>query len=335
MLKKILLILIINIVLISVIYFTFEYFIKNTQGYDLRTGLWEMQEKEFEFNPDDYEIEKKPDNFVQLEKTDESFKLFCHGKKNLYGENYKKNPIVVMGCSYAYGHGVKEEKTFSYILSEITQRPVYNFSECGYDAIRSLESVPGYLYMNRDKEDSLKKTDYVIYLYMYNHIERYLQIKSLMDLYNKVNKPSITDKLMEKLFVLNFFNMEFKRKDILEDYPSSQKSIQYQNKVLLYWYKKLKEYTPNAKVIIIIYDEKITSEYPNARIKYVSDVMNSPDWKKLEEETQGGIKVVHTKDLTGFVFDKDWKLKADITDWHPNDRVWEYFTPLFVKEYIK
>lgn len=48
-----------------------------------------------------------------------------------FGTQYKKEPIAVFGCSYAYGYKLKEEQSFGYKLSEYTKRPVYNRAYSG------------------------------------------------------------------------------------------------------------------------------------------------------------------------------------------------------------
>lgn len=44
------------------------------------------------------------------------------------GQKYTKPPILIYGCSYGYGAGLKDNEHFGYILSEQAKRPVYNFS---------------------------------------------------------------------------------------------------------------------------------------------------------------------------------------------------------------
>ena len=97
-------------------------------------------------------------------------------------------------------------------------------------------------------------------------------------------------------------------------------------------YHHIKTIAPNAKFIIIVYDEKLPADEDNLTIKYDSEILNSHIWKELENETD--ITIVHTKDITGFLFDKDYKLKQDIANWHPNEKAWQVFTPKFAKNYI-
>ena len=68
-------------------------------------------------------------------------------------------------------------------------------------------------------------------------------------------------------------------------------------------------------------------------IKFESDIINSKIWSDFEKET--GTKVIRTKDIMGFYFDKEYKLKEDIAAWHPNERAWIELTPKFAEKYIK
>ena len=43
-----------------------------------------------------------------------------------FGVNYKRNPIVMFGCSYGFGSPLNPEQTLAYKLSEMLKRPVYN-----------------------------------------------------------------------------------------------------------------------------------------------------------------------------------------------------------------
>lgn len=331
--KKIIVILV-NLFLLAVIYFSFEFMTKKFVYSIPHVVLFEnKEEKDNKVDIKQYETEELPSTFKLIPTTVETENEFCGERRVEIGEKYKKLPIVILGCSYAYGHGLKKEKTFPYVLSEITQRPVYNYSNCGGHGFGSLV----FFLHNIDTENSeeTNKFKYFIYIYMWDHINRYMTIDFWMRYYNLFQEPTKTDKFLEKFYLLNYLNMKFKIRQIMSEYPNSEQSSLIQKKIMLYMYQEIKKISPDAKLIIIIYDEKIPDWRGGRQIKYVSDVMNSHIWKELEEETKGGIKVIHTKELTGFVFDKDWKLEADICDWHPNEKVWTYFTPLFAKKYIK
>ena len=97
--------------------------------------------------------------------------------------------------------------------------------------------------------------------------------------------------------------------------------------------KELKLVAPNAKQIFIVYNEYIPEHHTLSKIKFVVDKMNDKLWDELEKETD--IQIVRTKDIMGFYFNKNYKLEADFSDWHPNARAWAEFTPKFVEKYIE
>lgn len=43
-----------------------------------------------------------------------------------------KKPVVIFGCSFAYGEYLKDNQTFGYKLSKQTGRTVYNFAYSGW-----------------------------------------------------------------------------------------------------------------------------------------------------------------------------------------------------------
>lgn len=329
---RILLIFFVNIVLIGLLYFGIEYIIKVTPRYDFK--IIDIENTK-EININNSLIEQKPDDFRKIEWSEELEQKCCFEERKIFGEKYSKNPIIILGCSYAYGHCLEKEKTFPYLLSLETKRPVINFANCGSEILDNLEVLSVYLNNNPNKLELVKNADYIVYLYMWDHINRIISNERLLQYYNKIYQPSFFDRILEKLFVFHFLNINIKKKKIIDKYPNSEKSTLYLKNVILYSYKELKKYAPNAKMIIILYDEKISDEYLLSTIKYSADVINSTMWQELEKETKGDIKVLHTKDITGFVFDKDWKTDEDFAEWHPNARVWEYFTPLFAEQYIK
>lgn len=115
--------------------------------------------------------------------------------------------------------------------------------------------------------------------------------------------------------------------------PYNDSSDEYLKSLMIMAQDKLKELVPNAKFIIILYNEKISDEETALKIKFDSDRINSKIWEELQNENS--IIIVRTKDVTGFSFDKNYKLEEDIRGWHPNAKAWEVFTPLFVQRYIR
>ena len=295
---------------------------------------------ESKINIKKYDTEKN--NVIRLKQTDKEFKKFCGEERIKYGEEYKNlPPIVLLGCSYAYGHGLKTEETFSYKLSKITQRPVYNFSGCGISGMESFGSLKVFISENEANREIIKNAEFVIYLYMHDHINRYLELSFLYNSYKEIFPPK--NKFEETLISIPLIRLICAVNKIRQISAGGCKNIKYINKFINKSEQYLKriigiindeihQYSPKAKFIIILYDEKISEDTGNLKIMYDSEILNSRIWQELKDENN--IEIIHTKDITGFVFDKDYKLKEDISEWHPNEKVWDIFTPKFAKKYI-
>lgn len=275
-------------------------------------------------------------NIVEyIEITEESFSAYCGEQRFLYEKDNNRKPILVFGCSYAYGHGLKKEESFPFLLSKLTDRTVYNYAECGYDLLVMSED---YLSDNAEVKEKTYFSDTVIYLYMYDHINRYFQIHNLYKYYDDlfgISTNKVHNFLLHKVALYKYIFASLQYKKIKDGLPNTELMEQFLKKVILSSYKRIKEYTPFSKFIIILYEEKIPDNHDPAEICYLYTFIDSKIWDELEKETNGNIKIVRTKDMMGFYFDKDYKLKYEIADWHPNARVWKEFTPKFVEKYMK
>lgn len=334
--KKLFVIILVNVCLLTALYFGLEFIIKGDPCYDPQISFLkeDLASKEI-IDISLYQTENFPDDFKRLD-GNKYYKNFCEDDRHVFNKESNKNPIMVIGCSYAYGHGLNRNETFPYLLSQLTNRPIYNFANCSANAYQNLYMINENLKRNPKLKDVYSKTDYVIYVYMFDHIYRYLTVNFMMEFYDKLFNSSKFGKLTNKLFVIRYIKSKIKRKIFLDKYPDISSAKQYLKSIMLNWYSYMKEIAPNAKFIFVLYDEKIPLEnHSREHIKFSIDIINSEIWSEIEKETSGGIKVVHTKDLTGFYFNKDYKLKADISDWHPNNKVWKLLTPIIVKNYLK
>ena len=323
---KLLVIFLVNFIILSVLYGSIVSYIKKDMFYDPEFLIWKHKAINNEgIDISGYDTESFPDDFVSLELNLETYEKFCGEKRFEFGREYTSKPIVIFGCSYVYGHGLNIDETFPYILSKITQKPIYSYSQCG--------GILDINFNDKENEKNIENADYVIYLYMYEHVKRYLIIKYIVDQYNEIFPTGRAERIINKLFLVRYFKAKKKQKEI---FLHTDKSAKYFKNIIIKWYKKTKAIIPNAKYIIIIYDEKLPRDIlAYDEIIFFHKIMNSNIWSELEKETDGNIKVVHTKDITGFTFDKNYKLKEDISNWHPNAKAWETFTPLFAKQYIK
>lgn len=194
--------------------------------------------------------------------------------------------------------------------------------------------MKSYLNENQNELKNINNAEYVVYVYMHDHIKRYLHPFVMMNHYDEMFSPSKAEKFLNKSCLIKFINVKLKQKKVLNEFPESAKSCEFLKRTILKWHSEVKKYAPDSKFIIILWDEKIALQ-DNASIKYVSDIMASKLWHDLEEETNGNIKVIHTKDLTNIIYDKKYRLKADIDDWHPNAKAWELLVPSFAANFIE
>ena len=324
-------ILLTNILILLFMIVSLNIFIKrniNNENFEHELGkILPRHNLKFEFstNIQNYKYEK---NMVKLEEiTEENDNKYCGERRFEYNQNNNGNSIIVLGCSYAYGHGLKKEETFPSILSNITQSSIYNFSKCGSQLGENISD------MKKETKNINQDIKYIVYLYMQDHINRMLLTSSMYkyyELYLGLGQNKVHNYLIKKIPLYKLICVILNKYKIQSNFKNIEKFLK--NSILLS-YKELSTLYPNSKFIIILYEEKLPDSYSHFEIAYLSNIMNSKIWTEIEKETN--IQIVRTSHITGFYFDKEYKLKEDISNWHPNAKAWEKFTPLFAEKYIK
>ncbi len=331
--KKIINILIFNIILLSVFLFLLDLIIKNHDAKDINKINYNRSNIIIsDINPD--EIEYFPKNFNQIEWTEKKFMEYCGEERFDINVDYSGRPIVFLGCSYIYGHGIKFEESFPYRVSEISHKPVYSFATCGSDLVDTLIFLRDAHY---EYFDRIKNAEYVIYLYMYDHINRYIDHSDRY--YEYAFNPNKIEKFLIKISVFRSLLARLRLIKLNSEFPKTDFAISMLKNIFVNCIHEIREYMPDSKIIFIVYDEKVALynvDYyfvRNNQIRFDKDIMHSNIWNELSQEE--GITIVYTKDIIGKTLDKDYKLKEDFADWHPNTRIWKEFTPEFVNRYLK
>ncbi len=308
--KKIFKIIIINILLLIFFLFAIEIFI------------WGCENLRMKIYNEEY-IGKLPLPFHPEVKNSEIDINSFSNEKNKYvrtpeGLNYKNKPIVIFGCSYAYGYKLKKNQTFSHKLSIQTKRPVYNRAVAGWGVQHMLYQV---------KQDEFYKKvpepEYVIYLEMKDHFRRayvttflsgqllnedyYLtfqykngkllrtpkveshQIYRRLYLFNKLHHYYVNN------IVLNPRNYDKYSKFIIEHFVESR--------------DEMKKHWKNTKFVILLYN----SFYNDSLFK-----------KSLEEK---GFTVIKIPDITNVDLYSSEYLSAD---YHPTEKAWNLLTPIII-----
>lgn len=340
--KKILLIVLSNILIFFVLCFAFNSFLKiGMNSYVSLTdilraryqnnsvvekiisdienfwGCYNVEGKIYEFADDEVE----PVTIKQIPYTPKLAEEYCGHDRLRYNIDSSRNPIVTLGGSYVYGHGLKEEKTFPYLLSKLTNRPVYNLSICGGEIVGNLS----FNYDNKISSEEIKNADYYVYIYMFDHLNRYLSNHVLMKHYTELFKTGKVEHALAQITMFRYFFCFYRRTKILKSVKSQREFLKT---VMLWANNKIKKFSPDTKFIIVIYDEKVAQNTINADVRFLKDDV----WDEISKET--GCTIVHTKDLLGFKFDKDYKIPIDFAPGHPNSKAWAVFTPKFEQKYI-
>ena len=232
------------------------------------------------------------------------------------GVENSKRPIILAGCSYAYGQGLNDEQTFGYKLSHYTKRPVYNFSLPGKGIQHNL-----FFLQNKMYDETIKNPEYFIYIMMKDHIRRLYTTVCLHDYtgypeykLNSENKLILNkDKypFYKQFYVYYFFN------NLLFNYVGSNNHTKHTILIKEYFReikKTIKEEYPNIKFVILFYGDY--DKYFNLQ---------------LDELQQEGFIFIHAQDLINKnLFDIENHLSEN--DFHPSEKLWDTFTPEFAKK---
>ena len=245
------------------------------------------------------------------------------------GLQYTKKPIVIFGCSMAWGAGLNEPETFHYKLSELTKRPVYNRAISGWGVQHML-----FLLQQDDLYQELPKPEYVVYLYISHHIQRMYKYSFIYNWgrrlsYNYGKYNMFFGKLCEEKRLQHTLFSRLWNHYILKFIAACQEknegaSFKLLEKHLLECKKQVENRWGNdVKFVILNYEcEEPFNDHPN--------ILNKKNINKLSND---GFIVVSTSDLTGIKeLGEIYTLKEDI---HPNEKAWNLITPLFAKEIDK
>lgn len=304
--KKIFKILTLNTLLILIVLFLLELFAYIFSIFELKKFYERIN---FKVQPNQYFYILKKMNYIDYYKkyVEPEFKVFSVKKTS-------KKPIVIFGCSFAYGYGLKDEDTFSYKLSEHTNRSVYNRAISGASIQQAILQV---------KEDSfysnIPEPEYIIYVYHTNlHVPRLYayKINSFDNLINyrmilKNNELVIKKEIpfLSNFYIYTMYD-KFKNRNIYNGlFSKNDCNFVYEH------FKKLREllqnHWNNSKFVILFYDNsEYESQFDNDLIKILKD---------------NNFIVLRTKDLTNTILGKEYQISE--YDGHPNGKAWNIIVP--------
>ena len=255
---------------------------------------------------------------------------YFNGENNIFfgrlpdGTEYKnKTPIVIFGCSYAFGQHLNYNQTLSYKLSQKLKRPVYNRSISG----GSFQ----HMYMQSISESfykTVKNPDTVIYVMIGDHYRRsMLWYFDVLDLhlyphFHKSKNKLIMDNPYNPF--LNFFKSIYTVKHFNHIYAdkyikNSNNSKEITDIALLYFKETRKElekhWNKKIKFIILLYEDW--------EVMYKQELI-----QKLKDNN---FIVISTRDIT----DEDLRNeKYQMQDnHHPTENAWDLLLPIIINDF--
>ena len=238
--------------------------------------------------------------------------------RNSFIKNKSKN-ILWFGCSFAEGAGLNDNQTPCFKISELT----------GKSCINKAKGATGtqFMYYQINDENIMndaKSADYVIYTFIWNHIQRLYnyQVNPLIDMFNlryKIIDGNLVDITPQfNLLYSSFFVKRFLNKIVYEQAKEESYNFKLFNKIMKETYNISQKRYPNSKFIFIEFPELSRKELPDYEVK------------ELESY---GIKVIKVKDIIGDIdiYDKKYWLPDNI---HPTEHAWDLILPIIVEKYM-
>ena len=182
-----------------------------------------------------------------------------------------------------------------------------------------------YYQINDDKiMDDAKTADFIIYTFIWNHIQRLYnyQVNPLIDMFNlryKIIDGNLVDITPQfNPLYSSFFVKRILNKIVFEQAKQESYNFRLFNKIMKETYNISQKRYPNSKFIFIEFPELSKKELPDYEVK------------ELESY---GIKVVKVKDIIGNVdiYDQKYWLPDNI---HPTEQAWDLILPTIVEKYM-
>ncbi len=240
---------------------------------------------------------------------------FTKNKEKIYpAKNAKKGAVAIVGCSCTEGIGLSYEQTFAANINKLTGRKVYSRA-------KSWRGLP-YVYYQVDKKLIPYDTQYIIYVFIFNHLQNLYSYYDLWDniimLHYYEKNGNVIQNNPKMLFPYSLYSYK-----LLMDYITYLNFKKELTDFKLYSFlitklvEKLKENYPGTKLIVL--QIQVEEDFPVTFPKILENKLKSM-----------GVTVLNAEQLTG---DKYYLPKNKLTDEkiHPNADVWTALTPKIIQ----
>lgn len=157
----------------------------------------------------------------------------------IQNKDSKEQPIIIFGCSYAFGYNFDNKETLSYILSKYSNRPIINRAICGWGIqhmIWQLQNVNFSKIMNNIGEGKNIQPKYVLYVLMEDSSHFGRMISTSADNFNEYNliyyskngklyQKEPPFKIYLKSDFLEFVSYKYKISKVIHDFNNNDKKL--------------------------------------------------------------------------------------------------------------
>lgn len=237
------------------------------------------------------------------------------------GTMYLNSSIILFGCSFTYGAGLKQEETFGAVLSDISKRPVYNRGIPG-------SGVQHMLYQLK-KEDFYKEIktepEFVIYtlLYPYHYSRLFLYTFHLFEnnlylQYEKKNGEFVQKERKIPYFISGLYTVKYlfflkNKRLLLRGYTN--KTEDYLLSLFLESKKIVQKKYPNSKFLILNFE--VSNDDEDEQNRFINKLKNN------------GLTVISLREISGIDYTVGEYMISKHDD-HPNPKYWELVVPKLV-----
>lgn len=231
--------------------------------------------------------------------------------------NLNNPPILIFGCSFAYGQYLKRNQIFSYKLSQALNRPVYNRARAGMGL--------NFMYYQTTKDsfyNEVPKPDTVIYImiddifrrmytsmFKLNDIECVLKYKKKNGEFKSLNtrvNNAIRNTLLRKTINIKFINK-------FVDNPSNADTV------------------TNEALDYFIFTRKNLEEHYNSKIRFIVYLYEPIGYQKefTDKLIKNGFEVITYNQITGENLNLPYYKM--VNNGHPKETAWNLIVPKFIE----
>lgn len=244
--------------------------------------------------------------------------IFWDNTKFRYYDKNSDKTIMILGCSYAYGEGLKNKENLSALLSEALKYNVINAGFGGH-GIQSAYKFLKDFWLEKEKKNNV---DIFIYVYMKDHLRRIYKRNNwfsgeIYPHFEYRDSHLVEIKPIFPYIYASFLFFNLNNRIIHKKLYEELKTYKDFNIIISELQNTIKKINPNSKTIILVVPVKYTHEFIADNSMFPSNELTF-----LEEL---GIKVINAEELTNEnLRDEKWYIEDKS---HPSSQYRQLIVP--------